>query len=83
MNENRNSLSCSLLAAAFGAIAGATIVFFSNEKNRQKAAKAISDVNEDAQAKLTELKEVVDKANKQTKGKIAANLKSLAKQLEK
>jgi len=83
MNENRKSLSCCITAAVLGALAGATVLFFSNEKNRQKTKKALTDVGDEANAKLAELKVVVDDANKQTKGKIATNLRSLAKQLDK
>ena len=83
MDKNKKSLHSGFIGAVLGALTGAAVVFFADEKNRKKVKKAVVDVEDETKNKLAELKTVVDKTNKQTRKKIAVNLRNLAKQLDK
>ena len=83
MDKNKKCLQSGLIGAVLGALTGAAVVFFADEKNRRKVKKAVIDIEGEAKNKLTELKTVVDKANKQTRKKMAVNIRNFAKQLDK
>ena len=83
MDRNRKSLSSGIIGVVLGAITGAAVVYFSDEKNRRKVKQAVVGIEDDAKNKIAELKTVVNNANKQTKRKIAVNLRNFAKQLDK
>lgn len=81
-NGGNSPLSAGLLGAMIGVMAGASAVFFSDRRNREKVRDAVLDMETRANLKLDELKEVAAGTEVQSKKKLASNLRSLATQLD-
>lgn len=83
MNQNNNSaVKAGIFGVLAGMVAGATLVFFAEPKNRAKVRDGIDQLDSDAKKKLSELKSSVSGANSKTKKALAKNLKTFADQLE-
>ena len=81
-HRGQSPLSAGITGALIGVIVGATAVFFSDKKNRDKVKEAIIDFEDHTNQKLEELKLAANSANEESKKKLAANLKKVATQLE-
>ena len=81
-NGGTSPLSAGLMGAIIGVMAGATAVFFSDRRNREKVRDAVLDMEERANLKLDELKKIAAGTEAQSKKKLASNLRNLATQLD-
>ncbi|MFC1649795.1 hypothetical protein ACFL2C_03745 [Patescibacteria group bacterium] len=83
MNRNDNSAArAGVLGAVLGMMAGATIVFLSDARNRSRIREGLNQMDSDARKQLDDLKASVGSASVQTKKLLAKNLKTFANQLE-
>ncbi len=83
MNQNNNSAAkAGIMGAVVGMIAGASLVFFAEPKNRDRIKSSVDQLDADAKKKLSDLKSSITGANSKTKRALARNLKTFADQLE-
>lgn len=81
-NNGPSPLSAGLFGAMIGIMAGATAVFFSDRRNRERVREAVLNIEDQANQKLDEIREVATGAEQQSKKKLATNLRRLATQLD-
>jgi len=81
-NGGASPLSAGLIGALIGVIAGASAVFFSDRRNRKRVRDAVLDMEESANLKLDELKEMAAGTEAQGRKKLAGNLRRFATQLD-
>lgn len=83
LNQNNNSAAKSgIIGMVLGMVAGASLVFFAEPKNRTRIKDGVDQLDSDARNKLSDLKSSVAGANSKTKKALARNLKTFAQQLE-
>ena len=81
-NGRPNPFSVGIFGALIGLLTGATVVYFSDRKNRVRVRRAIGDLETQAKAKLNEFSGILEDANTTSRKRMATNLRSMAKQLD-
>lgn len=82
MNNQNDRGSSIFLSALIGGLAGALVVYLSDDKRRQKIKQKIDDLIEEGEMRGEELRENLDDVVKKGKKNIAKKLKQAEARLE-
>lgn len=81
-NSDQNHFS-PLIAAFIGGIAGALVVYFSDEKRRKKIMNRIEEIVEEGEEKGNEFKDNMDKSIKSGRKNLAKKIRQVENRVAK
>ena len=77
MNSNNQNNFSPLMTALIGGVAGALVVYFSDDKRRKNIMNRIEEIVSEGEEKRTEFKDIVDKSIKIGRKNLAKKIRQV------